>query len=1663
MKTNLLSIVVFLVGALTATTALAQSPNLGTASSYALFTAVGAFTNTGPSVITGDIGTNAGAFTGFPPGTVNGQVHVADPASTTAATDVATAYGYLSALTCGIVLGTGLGNGQTLTPNVYCTGAASTLNGDLILDAQGDPGALFIFKIDGALSTGSSSNVLLINGASLCNVYWQINGQFDLGTSAVFRGIIVANGAINLYTSSTLLGKGLTQAGAINLQSNVVTISTEPVVASITGTTTVCVGKTTSLSNTTIGGVWTSSDTLLATINNIGLVTGVLQGVPTIHYTVTNSIGCITRVSTPVIVNKNTSLATITGASGICIGSTTSLLGTPAGGTWTSNNNTVATITNLGLVSGLSAGATQFVFTNTATTCSATSLAVTINAGTASSTTIANCGSYLWNGVSYPATGTYTKTFTGGSSAGCDSIATLHLTINAATSSSTTIANCGSYLWNGVSYPATGTYTKTFTGGSSAGCDSIATLHLTVNAATASSTTIANCGSYLWNGVSYTATGIYTKPFIGGSSAGCDSIATLHLTVNAATTSSTNIANCGSYLWNGVSYPATGTYTKTFTSGSSAGCDSIATLHLTINAATSSSTTIANCGSYFWNGVSYPATGTYTKTFTGGSSAGCDSIATLHLTVNAATSSSTTIANCGSYLWNGISYPATGTYTKTFTGGSSAGCDSIATLHLTVNAATASSTTIANCGSYLWNGVSYSATGTYTKTFTGGSSAGCDSITTLHLTVNAATASSTTIANCGSYLWNGVSYPATGTYTKAFTGGSSAGCDSIATLHLTVNAATASSTTIANCGSYFWNGVSYPATGTYTKTFTGGSSKGCDSIATLHLTVNAATSSSTTIANCGSYLWNGVSYPATGTYTKTFTGGSSAGCDSIATLHLTVNAATVSSTTIANCGSYLWNGVSYPATGTYTKTLTGGSSKGCDSIATLHLTVNTATTSSTTIANCGSYLWNGVSYPATGTYTKTFTGGSSAGCDSIATLHLTVNAATSSSTTIANCGSYFWNGVSYPATGTYTKTFTGGSSAGCDSIATLHLTVNAGTSSSTTIANCGSYLWNGVNYPATGTYTKTFTGGNGNGCDSIATLHLTVNAATASSTTIANCDSYLWNGVIYPATGTYTKTFTGGSSAGCDSIATLHLTVNAATSSLTTISNCGSYLWNGVSYPATGSYTKTFTGGSSVGCDSIATLHLTVNAATSSLTTIANCGSYLWNGVSYPATGTYTKTFIGGSSAGCDSIATLHLTVNAATTSTTTIANCGSYLWNGVSYPATGTYTKTFTGGSSAGCDSIATLHLTINSATSSSTNIASCGNYLWNGVSYATAGTYIKTFTGGNKVGCDSIATLHLTINHATYSTTTVVTCGCLSYTWNGINYTANGIYIDTLIGANSVGCDSIATINLTLNLLPKTPVILNSTIIISGARNGVIYSVTPVAGAVSYQWVYSGTGATIYNNGTAAITVDFAANATGGDILVQSVSATGCLSIAQVVTVTITPLPVVLSSFNGLKFNKDVLLKWTSVSEINIAEFNIQRSYNGNDFDKVGAMIAKGSGNYSFIDNSIINTGIIYYQLEVVGNDGSKEYSKVLAINMDTKSTDISIYPNPAKGIVMILSPYATGRLAICNLMGETMLSQQIIDKQIKVDIGSLLPGVYIVNVLTAEGEITSKLIVQ
>ncbi|MDB5235078.1 MAG: hypothetical protein JWR44_2071, partial [Hymenobacter sp.] len=146
-------------------------PALGLAAGFAMFTAVGAIDNNGPSVINGDIGTNAGAFNGFPPGVINGSIHVADTRSTQAATAVQSAYGQMSAIVYNSVAIFGGTPPVTMTPGAYTVGGASTRAGPLILDGGNDPNATFFLQVTGALTTAQNSQVQLIRGANANNVY----------------------------------------------------------------------------------------------------------------------------------------------------------------------------------------------------------------------------------------------------------------------------------------------------------------------------------------------------------------------------------------------------------------------------------------------------------------------------------------------------------------------------------------------------------------------------------------------------------------------------------------------------------------------------------------------------------------------------------------------------------------------------------------------------------------------------------------------------------------------------------------------------------------------------------------------------------------------------------------------------------------------------------------------------------------------------------------------------------------------------------------------------------------------------------------------------------------------------------------------------------------------------------------------------------------------------------------------------------------------------------------------------------------------------------------------------------------------------------------------------------------------------------------------------
>lgn len=183
-------------------------------------------TNTGPTIITGDLGVDPGtAVTGFPPGTVvGGTIHSADAVALQAQHDNTTAYNDLAAEICNTNVSTDLG-GLTLVPGVYCFSSSAQLTGTVTLNGGGDPNAVWIFKIGSTLTTASNSSVVLENGAQQCNVFWQIGSSATLGTGTTFVGNIFALASITLNTTATVSGRALAQTGAVTLDSNLVSVS----------------------------------------------------------------------------------------------------------------------------------------------------------------------------------------------------------------------------------------------------------------------------------------------------------------------------------------------------------------------------------------------------------------------------------------------------------------------------------------------------------------------------------------------------------------------------------------------------------------------------------------------------------------------------------------------------------------------------------------------------------------------------------------------------------------------------------------------------------------------------------------------------------------------------------------------------------------------------------------------------------------------------------------------------------------------------------------------------------------------------------------------------------------------------------------------------------------------------------------------------------------------------------------------------------------------------------------------------------------------------------------------------------------------------------------------------------------------------------------------
>ena len=172
---------------------------------------------------------------------------------------------------------------------------------------------------------------------------------------------------------------------------------------------------------------------------------------------------------------------------------------------------------------------------------------------------------------------------------------------------------------------------------------------------------------------------------------------------------------------------------------------------------------------------------------------------------------------------------------------------------------------------------------------------GCDSITSIDLTINNTLRDTSTVTACDSYFWsaNGMTYVMSGIYSDT---SQVNGCDSITSIDLTINNTLRDTSALSACNSYFWsaNGMTYVMSGIYSDT---SQVNGCDSITSIDLTINNSFRDTTSVTSCDTYTWlvNNQSYTASGLYSDTSQ--TTFGCDSINFLQLTID-----SSIVANAG-----------------------------------------------------------------------------------------------------------------------------------------------------------------------------------------------------------------------------------------------------------------------------------------------------------------------------------------------------------------------------------------------------------------------------------------------------------------------------------------------------------------------------------------------------------------------------------------------------------------------------------------------------------------------------------------------------------------------------------------------------------------------------------------
>ena len=212
-------------------TQVVQAPiNLGAASTFAVM-ATAAINGSG-NQINGDVGLNPGSSQGIPPGEVNGNIHIDDPTIIAAQAALLAAYNDAVSRSVSSVSLPGNLGGLTFTPGLYTNSTSVLISGsgpgnNVTLDAQGNPNAIFIFKMGSTLTTGPGAQVILAGGAKASNIFWQVGSSATLDTTTIFKGNILAAVTITVNNGSVVEGRllgGSSSDGSVTINASTVTV-----------------------------------------------------------------------------------------------------------------------------------------------------------------------------------------------------------------------------------------------------------------------------------------------------------------------------------------------------------------------------------------------------------------------------------------------------------------------------------------------------------------------------------------------------------------------------------------------------------------------------------------------------------------------------------------------------------------------------------------------------------------------------------------------------------------------------------------------------------------------------------------------------------------------------------------------------------------------------------------------------------------------------------------------------------------------------------------------------------------------------------------------------------------------------------------------------------------------------------------------------------------------------------------------------------------------------------------------------------------------------------------------------------------------------------------------------------------------------------------------